>query len=77
MKVEYEELVRVVAKYREDLNTSRNELKGAAEVVTSCKESLIPLEKEKEYVDLGGTRLRLPCRSRIGRCKSLLGGGML
>ena len=51
MKEKYKEVVRAVAKYHEDLNTNRNELKGAAEVVTSCKESFLTLEKEKEYVD--------------------------
>ena len=50
MKEEYEEVVREAAKYWEDLNTSRNKLKGAAEVVTTCKESLLALEKE-EYAD--------------------------
>ena len=48
MKEEHEEVVRVAAKYRDDLNTSRNELKGAAKVVTTCKESLLALEKENE-----------------------------
>ena len=52
MKVEYEEVVWAAAKYQEDLNTSRNELKGASEVVKSCKDSLLALEKEKEYTDL-------------------------
>ena len=51
MKKEYEEVVRVEAKYQEDLNTSRNELKGAAEVVTSCKKSLFAFGREKEYAD--------------------------
>ena len=52
IKMEYEELVRAVAKYQEDLNMSGNELKRAAEVVKSCKESLLVLEKKKEYADL-------------------------
>ena len=52
MKMEYEELVRAAIKYREDLNTSRNEVKGATEVVTSYKESLLVLVKKKEYADL-------------------------
>ena len=52
MKMEYEVLVRAAAKYREDLNTSRNEVKEVVEVVTGCKESLLVLEKEKEYDDL-------------------------
>ena len=48
MKEKYKKVVRTAAKYHEDLNTSRNKLKGAAEVVTSCKESFLALEKEKE-----------------------------
>ena len=52
MKEEYEEVVRVAAKYREELHVSRNELKGATEVVTSCRQSILALEKEKEYADL-------------------------
>ena len=75
MKEEYEEVVREAAKYREGLNTSRNELKGATEVVTRCKESLFILEKEKEYVGRE-TGPRLPCRNRTGHCKLPLGRGM-
>ena len=52
MKEEYEEVVRAAAKYREELHISRNELKRVTEVVTSCRQSLLALEKEKEYADL-------------------------
>ena len=47
--MEYEEAVRVAAKYREDLHTCKNELKEASEVVKGCKDSLLALEKD--YVD--------------------------
>ena len=47
--MEYEEAVRAAAKYREDLHTCKNELKGASEVVKGCKDSLLALEKD--YVD--------------------------
>ena len=37
MKVEYDEVVWAASRYQEDLHTARNKLKGATEVVTSCR----------------------------------------
>ena len=54
--------------------TCKNELKGASEVVRSYKESLLALEKEKEYADLERDCVkltwkmpRLGCKSKRGR----------
>ena len=52
LKVEYEEAMQATAKYREDLYTCKNELKGASEAVKGCRDSLLAIEKEKEYADL-------------------------
>ena len=59
MKDKYEEVVRAGAKYREELYISRNELKRATEVVTSCRQSLMALEKEKKYADLERDRAKV------------------
>ena len=45
-------MVRAVAGYREEFYHSKEELKRATEVVTSCRQSILALEKEKEYADL-------------------------
>ena len=58
LKVEYEEVVRAAAKYLEDLHTCKNELKGVSKVVKGCRDSLLALEKEKEYVDLKRDRAK-------------------
>ena len=47
-----------MAKYREDLHTCKNELKGGSEVVKGCRDSLLALEKEKEYADLERDRAK-------------------
>ena len=52
MKEEYEEVVWEATKYRDEPHISRNELKGATEVVTSFRQSLLALEKEKKYAYL-------------------------
>ena len=52
LRVEQEEVARATARYREDLHTCKNELKGASKVVWGWKESLLALEKEKKYTDL-------------------------
>ena len=51
LKEKRAEAVRAAAKYRKDLHSCRNELKGASKVVSSYKHSLFALEKEKEYAD--------------------------
>ena len=58
LKEEHAKAIRAVANYREDLHTCKNELKGASEVVSSCKHSLLALEKEKEYADRERDRAR-------------------
>ena len=57
-KEEYDEVVRGVASYWEELHHSKEELKGATEVVTNCRESILALEKEKEYADLERDRVK-------------------
>ena len=56
--MEYKEAVRASAKYWEDLHTCKNELKSASEVVKGYRDSLLALEKEKEYADLERDRAR-------------------
>ena len=51
-KEEYEEAVRTAARYREELHHKKEELKGATEVVADCRQSMLSLEKEKEYAGL-------------------------
>ena len=58
MKEEHAEALWAATKYREDLHVCKSELKGASEVVTSYKHSLIALEKEKEYADHEKDRAR-------------------
>ena len=53
MKKKHAEAVRAAAKYREDLHNCKNKLKGASEVVLSCKHSLLPCSRE-------GKRIRHP-----------------
>ena len=57
-KEENEEVVMAAARYREELHHSKEELKGATEVVTSCRQSILALEKEKEYTNLERDRVK-------------------
>ena len=59
LKEEYDEAVRVVAKYQEEVHQKKEELKGAAEVVVSCRQSLLSLEKEKKHAGLEKDRARV------------------
>ena len=52
MRVEHEEVVWVVAKYRENLFNCKNELKEATKIVRSCDDSLLATEKGKEYAQV-------------------------
>ena len=57
-KEEYEKVVMAVARYRDKLHHSKEELKEAFEVVTSCRQSILALEKEKEYASLERDRVK-------------------
>ena len=57
-KEEYNEVVRAAAMYLEELHNKKDELKGASEVVASCKQSMLSLENEKEYADLERNRVK-------------------
>ena len=57
-KEEYEKVVRAPVRYREKLHHSKEELKEAFEVVTSCRQSILALEKEKEYASLERDRVK-------------------
>ena len=57
-KEAYEEAVRAAARYREELHHKKEELKGATEVVANCRQSMLSLEKEKEYAGLERDRAR-------------------
>ena len=49
MRVEYEETVWAMAKYREDLFNCKNELKEANEMVRQINDSILVVEKEWEH----------------------------
>ena len=49
MRVEYEETVWAMAKYREDLFNCKNELKEANEMVRHHNDSILVMEKDREY----------------------------
>ena len=58
MKVEYEEAIQAAAKYREDLNTCKSELKEVSEVVRQREHSLLTTEKEVEYAQVERDRAK-------------------
>ena len=49
MGVEYEEVVRVTTKYREDLFNCKNELKEAKEMVRHCNAFIFVVENKREH----------------------------
>ena len=57
-KEEYEEVVRAAARYKKELHHSKEELKGATEVVASCMHSILALENEKKHADLERDRAK-------------------
>ena len=58
MRVEQEEAARAAAKYREDLHNCKNDLNEATKMPRSSGESLLALEKEKEYAQLERDRAK-------------------
>ena len=49
MRMEHNELVRATTKYREDLFNCKNELKEANEMVRHHNDSILVMEKDREY----------------------------
>ena len=67
-KDEREEAIRAADRYREDLHNKKEELKGAIEVLSDCRHSILSLEKEKEHAGLERDR----ARADIKQAKALL-----
>ena len=49
MRMEHKEVVRAMTKYREDFFNCKNELKEANEMVRHRNDSILVMEKEREY----------------------------
>ena len=51
--------MREAARYREELHHKKEELKEATEVLVDCRQSMLSLEKEKEYAILERDRAKV------------------